>query len=518
MSIVSSIVNGLSNNIVTGLLNSTALDYLYLISEQTDILAASPFELTIADLDFFDEDDGVFAIRYQAPATAIDFSYLVIANDGTSNNTIGIREDADADIRGYTRTGAVNINTDSNDDIIIRNNTCVAIYRFSNTGSDILSNNALSETVHGDLGNGMTKINIGSRNAGGNAVDLTVYEAIYIKGVKTLSEISNIAYKSTDFLVAGGGQSLIGGYFSSQADSSNIGQLTFRTNLGNSAGSNAAVFVDGATGSSAAVRSASNDSNYWVDLSDDSLGSAFTNFYTQVNAIGLRPNVLLWGQGEQDSFQIGVETTQAQYKEALLFIFNSIRSTYGNVQIFIQRIGRRSSFTNTGGVQAVRDVQQELIDEYSWIHQAAEVYDLGLTDAVHLDNAGYTTAATRTSNKMLSVRGYSVTGSVDGASLVSASRSGTTVTVTIAHDAGTDFTPTTGIEGFSYFDDGVEVTINSAIRTNETTITLTLNSTPTGEGVVYYGYDAMVGINTANIIKDNSATTLPLQTGKVVVT
>jgi hypothetical protein len=90
------------------------------------------------------------------------------------------------------------------------------------------------------------------------------------------------------------------------------------------------------------------------------------------------------------------------------------------------------------------------------------------------------------------------------------------VTVTLVHDDGTDFTPASGIEGFKYFDNGSNpVTISAAVRTNATTITLTLASGIAG--TLYYGYDALLSVNTANLVKDNATIVMPLQTAKVIV-
>ncbi|HRC26917.1 MAG TPA: hypothetical protein PKX87_05750, partial [Alphaproteobacteria bacterium] len=97
-----------------------------------------------------------------------------------------------------------------------------------------------------------------------------------------------------------------------------------------------------------------------------------------------------------------------------------------------------------------------------------------------------------------------------------ATRTGTTVSVTIAHDSGTDLTPSIGIEGFSFFDGTTPIAITSAVRTNATTLTLTLASAPvSGTRTLYYGYDAMVGLNTANVVRDNSPYALPLRAGKI---
>lgn len=116
---------------------------------------------------------------------------------------------------------------------------------------------------------------------------------------------------------------------------------------------------------------------------------------------------------------------------------------------------------------------------------------------------------------MLKVLGASLTG-VDGASITNAVRSGTSLTVTITHDAGTDFTPTTGIQGFKYFDgSGNDIAISSAVRTNATTITLTLASGVAG--TLYYGYGWLYGVTQASLVQGNASTSMPLRAVKISV-
>jgi hypothetical protein len=488
------------------------------ISTQTDITAASPYSIDVSSDSNWNEDEGAFIVRYDAPTTAVDYTYLAVASDGSSSaNTTGFREDGDADLRGYVRVASSNFNTTSNDDTIIRDTTAVGIFKFSNTGSSLLSGQELSATAHGALADGLTTINVGSRNAGAEAADLTVRDFTVVRGDKNLKYINSQAYNSSDFVVAGGGQSLLVGHFVAQSGTGfNGGEIEFRTTIGDTATGKACVFIEGATGSTAAAKT-SNPSAYWWDNATDTRGTAFDTFYNAIDTLGYTPNYVLWSQGEEDSHQIDVLTTKAEYKQALLSIFTDMRATYGNLEIYIQAIGRRTSFTNTGGIQAVREAQQELASEYSWIHIASHSYDVGLFDAVHLDDAGYVTVAERSANKMLVDKEYGVTGSAVGMSITSAVRSGTSVTVTLSHDAGTDFTPTSGIEGFVFHDDGSAITVNSAVRTDANTITLTLASEPSGVEELYYGFDAMLGINTANIVKDNSATTLPLIPTKVIL-
>ena len=172
----------------------------------------------------------------------------------------------------------------------------------------------------------------------------------------------------------------------------------------------------------------------------------------------------------------------------------------------IQRIGRRTGgYTNTGGIQAVREVQQEIIDAFGWCHSAAEIYDLGLYNNVHLDDAGYVSAAVRNAQVILPVFDAGQA-TQTGPRITDAIRTGTTITLTLSHDHAADFTPASAIDGFRFDDNGTPVTITAALRTDAVTVTLTLASAPlSGVETLYYGYDSMSAITPGNTLHDTGA-------------
>ena len=59
--------------------------------------------------------------------------------------------------------------------------------------------------------------------------------------------------------------------------------------------------------------------------------------------------------------------------------------------------------------------------------------------------------------------------------------------------------------------------ITAAVRTNATTITLTLASAPTGTETLYYIYDADLSLTAANVLTDNASVSLPLQAAKILL-
>lgn len=463
--------------------------------------------------DWFDINQGYMICRYSQERLLSSDAYAAVLNDGSSSDTIGLRLDSsNHNLRAYIRAASSSQFTSANGDYQIEKTLNSAGIRWNASEAEILSGGESLQDTITQLPSGINTIELGARNGGSSPMHGHIqYLEIGTRDVTT-AQLGNRLQKTEDVVIAGGGQSLMRGHFNSQETGGEDGKQKHREIIGQDTRESSIMLVDGSTGSSAASKTSS-ATNYWWDLATDTRGPAFDTFYQTMDNKGAKPTIILWAQGEEDAHHIGIGTTYAEYKQALEAIFTDMRQSFGNVSIYIQRIGRRTVFTNTGGVQAIRDIQAEIIAENSWCYEAAEIYDLDLHDSVHLTDSGYVTAAERNSAALLEQSGYI------GPTITSAVRSGTTITVTLVHDDGTDFTPTTGIEGFKFFDDSTEITISSAIRTNSTTITLTLASTPSGTTkTLYYGYDDMNGLNTANIVKDDSSSQMPLRTAKLLIT
>lgn len=278
-----------------------------------------------------------------------------------------------------------------------------------------------------------------------------------------------------------------------------------------------ASIINGATSGSAAIQANGSEDNYW--LADDfiNFGAAYYTWETSVS--GQSISLIIDNQGESDApdlTSVGLpgSTTSSEkegYKTAKIKIYEKMRSVVGDVPILIEPIGRRVTDLGNEGWQYVREVQRELAQEYDWIFLAPETYDHEMLDNLHRTYAEYSIEGARTGRKAAWLLGRGVSGGLDGPTITTVSRTGTTVTVTIAHDAGTNFTPVSAIEGFVFKDSGTDITITSAVRTNATTITLTLNSVPSGVEELYYAENTMSGVNVANVVIDNSTESLPLR-------
>lgn len=467
---------------------------------------------------WFNLAKGYLAVRYYLPRLNTADSYIAVLHDGSTANTIGLRMSlSNFDVLGYLRASSANIFTTANGDIHVAPAMHGAATTWKSDASYTLSGGMVKTSTLAAFPTGITRLEIGARNGGTGPLQGHIQMVEVGHGYLDVKSLGGILMKRTDVALACGGQSLMGGHFKSQASNSEGGKQRMRSVFGAALPEKLAVFANASDGSSAASKTSDPD-DYWWDPATGLPGPALIGFYTKINDAGLRPTGILWAQGEEDSHAIGGATSRAQYKQSLEAVFQDMRAQLGPLPVFIQRIGRRNgSYSNSGGIQAVREVQQELIHAHEWCHDAAETYDLGLHDAVHLDDAGYVSTSERNA---VAIAPFFAGGTPQprGPRITHALRSGTTVTVTLAHHGGTDISPASNIAGFVFMDGNTPIAITSAVRTNATTVTLTLDSPPaSGPETLYYGYDDMAGINTANILKDNASPANCLRTTKMIL-
>lgn len=267
-------------------------------------------------------------------------------------------------------------------------------------------------------------------------------------------------------------------------------------------------FINGGIGGTA--------TNTWV-----SGGSSYLTWVERAQAAksaGIQIPFILWDQGEND---IGGPYDKDEFKTVYLSIFQNMRGIVGNVPVIIIPLGIMENIPNSAANNASawehRQAYQELAAEYDWIHLAPEKFIWTRGDTVHLDSEGYGNSMARVSRTAMNAIGETVTGGLYGPVITGATRSGTWVDVTISHDGGTDFTPTTGIEGFKFYDDGVEIALTAAQRLNATTIRLYLSSTPTGVETVEYCTGLIYGADATKLVRDNDTYPLPLRSRKITL-
>ncbi len=474
---------------------------------------------------WFNEAQGMMSVSFRTrnKLTTSD-QYLAVAHNGTTAETIGFRIGNDHDMRGYVRSLSVNKHSvDNNDEAPLPGDYLHSASIIWKSGeAHIISSSVRNTQSYSGDPSGLMCIDLGSSISGSNSlfghitrIEISSYFPADLNVGAALS-------KDFDYVILGSGQSNMSGYFNSADSGSGGGRLKFLEEFKAAQSDLDILWALGATGGAALLEEATTDqSNYFIDDSTGLWdGDAYTNLVSALETSGNKCELFIWDQGEQDAhnLSLSVEPSKATYKTRLLELFTKLRTQLGAIPILIIPLGRRSSgFTNTGGMQIIRDVQRELAAENTWVHLGPEKVDQGLSvDGVHLTDTGYQTMGQRLARKSLDLLGYSQNG-VDGPSITGAVRNGTSVTVTLTHDAGSDFTPASGIEGFHFFDGGAKIAITAAVRTNSTTITLTLASEPTGVEELYYLYDDEAALNPANLVIDDGNVSLPLRSAKIVL-
>lgn len=364
-----------------------------------------------------------------------------------------------------------------------------------------------------------TQFIIGCSANTGSHIGGYVDRIIIINKTLTLSEISEYALGPnvgiTERGLIGGGQSNWEGYHQSASTFFNTGEINFDA------------LLDQYWGTS---------TRNWV-INGSTAGTAFTAWQNGATAITRWKTIasafmaaggtiegIFWDQGESS---LGFSV--AAFKTAYHGIFVDMQNHIGKmieaeyVPVVIVPLGRYVFANNQAtddNAAALKQAQQELARDYAWIYLAPEKCHQPLVDnIVHLTDAGYGAQAFLTMNTMLDALGETIPQGVTGPQITTISRSGATVTLTITHDGGTDFTPTSSIGGFRFYDGSTstEIAVNSAVRTDATTITLTLASTPSNATqILRHSFDQNYAASASaeNIVRDNSTYPLPLRSGQ----
>ncbi|MCB1592021.1 MAG: hypothetical protein KDI90_06170 [Alphaproteobacteria bacterium] len=460
---------------------------------------------TLASLQAWNPDEGAMTVEFTplndgGDALSSD-QYFILASNGTGVNdafgVFGITPRMKA--RARVAAGGTQFANADTGQGFVKGKTYPAGITWQNgvsakafTGPAVFGDYTMSASA-----SGFTRMYIGGRDTG-NAIQGHVRTAKIFDQTRTLSQMASGLFSSNDWALAFSGQSNSVGYFSQQSDSTNGGERAMQPVLDAfwNAGTRNWLINGGTNGTSI---------GNWTAPS----GTALARWKEIVGAYmeaGGQVKAIVWDQGEANQGD-----PVATLKSGWLSIFNDLRSFLaarggsGNEPVIIIPIGRRTDADQD--YRTLRQAQTELAAENAWIHLAPEKWHQTLdADGIHLADVGYAANGPHVVRKALKVLGESVSGGVDGPVISNVVRTGTTVTVTLSHDAGTDFTPTSGIEGFAFLDDGVPIAITAAVRTNATTITLTLASAPAGVEEVYHGYRSMYGVNPANLVRDNEAT------------
>lgn len=486
--------------------------------------------ITIANVNtksYFNEEKGFLSCLYKTMFFAPPVQYILMLDDGTSSNTIGVRYSSSGDgyIRGYVNASGAKHTFQAQDrpmtDVY---SNCFVTWK---SGETIVGGNGAFDrrTYSGDP-EGITTFRLGARYGNNDPFFGWIKTLCIGKTFDVYAAVKNLLLPE-EFNVIAAGQSNIDNEFDVETAGTPLGKEAFISTIQGVLTDKVSRYGQGATGGTCLLKSsAGGGTNYWYNDIDGTFdGDAFRNWVIAFDALGRNVSAINWDQGEGDvgSLKTGAITIQ-DYSDGLVALFAEFRRRCGDVPISITMLGRRTdSYSAENEWQLLREFQQTITGLISDTHLAPEKFDLamldetGVSDGVHLADASYVTNAQRQARKDLEVLGL-YSGAVDGPVITNVSRSSVTVTVTLTHASGTDIAPMMGIEGFVFTDDGTPISIIAAVRTNATTITLTLAGAPSGEEVLYYGYGVMSGVDNDNLVVDNSAFALPLRSYAGVLT
>jgi len=248
---------------------------------------------------------------------------------------------------------------------------------------------------------------------------------------------------------------------------------------------------------------------FWLDTGPDSI---YRSLIDGINAAGGSVEYVLWMQGEADAARGTV--SREEYRQALeRFVNDQIRvdirngSSRSQLPFLMIPLVKRPTGRDRS-CQWIRDAQMDALETIAECHLAAMSMDLENRGRQHLTAASYTTLGIRTAQTILYLLGKANYHRGPMVSTVSR-QSDRTITVSIDHDGGTDFTPWESITGFEVLGDGRLLTIATVVRENGHTIRIELEDGGPGPVRVRYLYGAHP--DTDNAVHDNTGLRLPLE-------
>lgn len=253
------------------------------------------------------------------------------------------------------------------------------------------------------------------------------------------------------------------------------------------------------------VESAASGTNvtYWYS-SGGGTTAQYDAWAARVTAVGGDLSAFLWWQGD---FNTTTGDTEASYTTLMTDLIGKVQTDFGASKIVIGALGRKGGGTDSAW-EAIRDAHMAYAAG-SADRRAFLTIDLEQqVDQQHFTEAAHIVAGNRIAQCIADLFGEATYSR--GPVIASAAYSGAVVDVTITHDGGTDFTPTSGITGFRVLDNGTPATISSAVRQSATKVRLTCSASLSGPVTVQYGYGAYPDMSAPLVA--NSTLALPLRT------
>jgi len=226
--------------------------------------------------------------------------------------------------------------------------------------------------------------------------------------------------------------------------------------------------------------------------------------------------LIVMHQGETDATNA---VAGAQYGSDLQTLAQSYRADLGNLPLFIFQLGRSTTAVADKNrtdltMQPIRVAQHDA-DGPPSLYLAGTAIDVPVDSTDHYTKAAQDTLGQRlgaaiafhfhAAGAPAAYRGPEI------ATVSYADATKTSIDVHLRHRGGTDFTPATGIGGFSVLDNGVAVTPTSVSRKDAATISIVLAAPLAGTGTLRYLYGKLPFTTYPGAVHDNSPLGLPLE-------
>ena len=248
---------------------------------------------------------------------------------------------------------------------------------------------------------------------------------------------------------------------------------------------------------------------YWENTAPESI---YNRFISGVSETGGTVEFVVWIQGEADAAR-GTVTAEEYAATLERFITNQVRTDITNgsdfedlpflVVMMIKRPGGKNK-----PHQAIRNAQKHVAEKVTNSYLAATTLDLKNHGRQHLTPKSYITLGRRVSQSILHLLGVETYHR--GPKVSDVSRiDNRTIEIRIQHNAGSDFTPLSGITGWEVFTKGARVPITQVYRHDPQTIRIHLERPLDDKAEIRYLYGAMPDVK--HPVLDNSPMSLPLE-------
>ena len=239
----------------------------------------------------------------------------------------------------------------------------------------------------------------------------------------------------------------------------------------------------------------------------------YTDLMARITASGINPFCILFHHGEGNANAASPDGPA--YAAAMDTLHGSIVGDIGktksNCPLVLSSLATVTDVSVTApdsSWQTIKDVQALVNATYPNIHYSHSNNEAVLVDTIHYTGASYGRSGERYARTVEFLQGTVSTRPRWFAT--AAERVSTTTTrITVVHEMGSDFTPTTGITGFDVTgNNGVDWETSTGARESATTILLTHVDLGTTERRIRYQFGKNSDISAP--VRDNSAIAVPL--------